>query len=124
MANEFGSLSLLTKCVEAVAGINAQSYSAETTVEEVLVTDECGENAKLMTKNVTSNHEWEGQILGASASGIAAAKVGASFAAPSGMWLENMNNPGSANVLTSGRAQFNAGEYATFMGRITNREGI
>jgi hypothetical protein len=113
MANEFGSLALLTKC-----------YSAETTVEEVLVTDECGENAKLMTKNVTSNHEWEGQILGPSASGIAAGKVGASFAAPSGMWLDNMNNPGSANVLTSGRAQFNAGEYATFMGRITNREGI
>lgn len=124
MATEFGSLALLGYCVEAITGINAQSYSAETTCEEVLVTDECGENAKLLTKNVTSNHEWEGQITGSGASGIAAANVGASFVAPSGIWLENMASPGSVNVFVNGRMQQTAGEFATFMGRLTNRDGI
>lgn len=121
---EFGSLSLLSRCVDSVSGINAQSQSSETTCDEVLVTDECGQNAKLLTKNVTSTHEFEGQITGASASGIAVGKVGASFAAPAGIWLDNMTTPGGVNVMQSGRAQFTAGEYATFNGRLVNREGI
>lgn len=121
---EFGSLVLLSRCVEAVTGINAQSQSSETTCDEVLVTDECGGNAKLLTKNTVSTHEFEGQITGASASGLAVAKVGASFAAPAGIWLDNMATPGSTNVMQSGRAQFTAGEYATFNGRLVNREGI
>lgn len=121
---EYGSLTLLSRCVEAVTGLNAQSQTSETTAEETLVTDECGENAKLLTKNVTSTHEFEGQIKGSGATGIVAAKVGVSFAAPGGIWLENMAAPGAVNVLSNGRYNAQAGEYASFMGRLTNRAGI
>lgn len=121
---EYGSLTLLTRCVGQVTGINAQSYAAETTCDEVLVTDECGQNAKLTTKNVTSQHDWSGEVTGASASGLAAGNVGESFVAPSGIWLENMASAGSVNVMTSGRYEENAGQYATFAGRLTNRDGI
>lgn len=124
MAQEYGALTLYARCVEQVTGLNAQSQTSETQCTETLVTDECGENAKLLTLNVVSTHEFEGQVKGASPSGIVAGDVGTSFTAPAGMWLENMATPGTVSLLSNARYSIQGGEYATFMGTLTNRSGI
>lgn len=121
---EFGALALLTRCVNSVTGINANTYSAETTCEEVLTVDECGNNAHLMTKNVTTNHEWEGEVKGPGASGIATVNVGTAFSPPSGVWVENQASPGSSYVANRARYNEQAGEYAKFSATLVNREGI
>lgn len=121
--SNFGSLALLTRCVDAVAGINAESYSADVSCDYVKTPDPCGENVQGFTKNVMADHQWSGEILGASVAGAALYFVGTAVTPPAGVWGHNMA-PGAVFVCTKGNPQFTRGDWAKFSFTLNNSEGI
>lgn len=124
MASSFGAQALYKYCVGVVSGILAKSYTANTTVEQVKTPDECGENIKVLTKNVVSSHDWEGEITGTAPSGICLTKVGQSMSAPAGIYLSNMQSPGSTLICTNATYTENSGEWARFSVTGENNAGI
>lgn len=120
---DFGSLALLARCVGAVAGLNAESYSADISCDLVKTPDNCGENVQAFTKNVMADHQWSGEILGATVSGAALYTVGAGVTPPPGVWGNNMT-PGSAYICTKGNPQYTRGEWAKFAFTLNNSAGI
>lgn len=122
MAN-FGSLALLSRCVAAVAGINAESYSADISCDLVKTPDPCGENVQAFTKNVMADHQWSGEILGPAASGAALYLVGTGVTPPTGVWGNNMA-PGAAFICTKANPQYTRGDWAKFGFTLNNSEGI
>lgn len=121
--SNFGSLALLSRCVDAVTGINAESYSADISCDLVKTPDPCGENVQAFTKNVMADHQWSGEISGASASGAVLFMVGAGATAPSGTWANNMS-PGSVFICTKASPQFSRGDWAKFSFTLNNSAGI
>lgn len=121
--SNFGALALLTRCVDAVAGINAESYSADTSCDLVKTPDPCGENVQAFTKNVMADHQWSGEILGPAAGGACLFKVGTGVTPPAGVWGNNMN-PGASYICTKGTPTFSRGEWAKFAFTLNNSEGI
>lgn len=122
MAN-FGSIALLTRCVAAVAGLNAESYSADVSCDYVKTADPCGENVQGFTKNVMADHQWSGEILGSGASGAVLFLVGTGVTQPAGTWGNNMS-PGAAFVCTKASPSFTRGSWAKFSFTLNNSEGI
>jgi len=122
MAN-FGSLTLLTRCVDAVSGLNAESYSADISCDLVKTADPCGENIQAFTKNVMADHQWSGEILGASVAGAALFTVGAGVTPPAGVWAHNMT-AGASFICTKANPQYTRGEWAKFGFTLNNSEGI
>ncbi len=122
MAN-FGSLALLTRCLGAVAGLNAESYSADISCDLVKTPDVCGENVQAFTKNVMADHQWSGEILGPSAAGAALYNVGSGVTPPSGVWGNNMT-PGSAYICTKANPSQTRGEWQKFGFTLNNSQGI
>lgn len=120
---DFGSLALLTKCVGAVAGLNAESYSADISCDLVKTPDPCGENVQAFTKNVMADHQWSGEILGASVAGAALYMVGAGVTPPAGVWDNNMS-PGAVFICTKANPQYTRGDWAKFGFTLNNSEGI
>lgn len=122
MAN-FGSIALLTRCVAAVAGINAESYSVDISCDYTKTPDPCGENVQGFTKNVMATHQWSGEILGPAAGGAAGYLVGTGVTPPPGVWAANMA-PGSQFVCTKANPSYSRGEWAKFGFTLDNSEGI
>lgn len=122
MAN-FGAIALLTRCVEAIAGLNAESYSADISCDYVKTPDPCGENVQGFTKNVMADHQWSGEMLGSAASGAALFLVGTGITPPAGVWGNNMS-AGSAFVCTKAAPSFTRGDWAKFGFTLNNSEGI
>lgn len=110
----FGAQALYKFCVGVVSGILAKSYTANTTTEQKKTADECGENVKVNTLNVMSSHEWEGEITGGAPSGICTSKVGQSMSPPAGIYLTNMQNPGSTLICVGANYTEASGEYTKF----------
>ena len=121
--SDFGSLALLTRCVGAVAGLNAESYSADISCDYVKTPDPCGENVQGFTKNVMADHQWSGEILGPTVSGAALYTVGAGVTPPAGVWGNNMT-PGAVFVCTKANPQYTRGEWAKFGFTLNNSAGI
>jgi hypothetical protein len=121
---DFGSRAFYSRCVGAISGVNGKSYSAKTTVEYKKTVDECGQNVQGYTKNVSSTHDWEGEITGLSPSGICVASVGASVAPPGTSWTANMSSAGSVFVCTSADYTESAGEWAKMRLGAENNDGI
>ena len=122
MAN-FGALALLTRCVEAVTGINAESYSADISCDLVKTPDNCGENVVAYTKNVMADHQWSGEMTGPTVSGVVNYLVGAGVTPPAGTWVGNMT-PGTAYICTKASPSFSRGEWAKFGFTLNNSQGI
>lgn len=122
MAN-FGSLALFSRCVEAVTGINAESYSADISCDLVKTPDPCGENIKAFTKNVMADHQWGGEIAGASVSGAVVYAVGTGVTPPAGVWANNMT-AGAVFICTKANPQFMRGDWAKFGFTLNNSAGI
>lgn len=122
MAN-FGALALLTKCVGAVEGLNAESYSADISCDLVKTPDPCGENVQAFTRNVVADHQWSGEILGASVAGAALFTVGAGVTPPAGVWEHNMT-PGDSYICTKANPQYTRGDWAKFSFTLNNSAGI
>jgi len=120
---DFGSLALLSRCVGAVSGLNAESYSADISCDLVKTPDVCGENVQAFTKNVVADHQWSGEILGPSATGAAVFTVGASATPPAGVWGFNMT-PGASYICTKANPQYTRGEWAKFGFTLNNSAGI
>lgn len=120
---DFGSLALLTRCVAAVAGLNAESYSADVTCDLVKTPDQCGENVQAFTKNVMADHQWSGEILGPSAAGAVLYMVGSGVTPPAGVWGGNMA-AGAVFICTKAGPQFTRGDWAKFSFTLNNSEGI
>lgn len=120
----FGAQALYKHCVGTVSGILAKSYTANTTVEQKKTPDECGENVKVLTLNVMSSHDWEGEITGGAPSGICNSKVGQSMSAPAGIFTNNMQAPGSTLICTSATYTEASGEWAKFAVTGENNTGI
>lgn len=120
---DFGSLALLARCVDAVSGINAESYSADISCDLVKTPDPCGENVQAFTKNVMADHQWSGEMRGPSVSGAALFLVGTGVTAPSGVWGNNMS-PGSIFICTKANPQYTRGDWAKFSFTLNNSEGI
>ncbi len=120
---DFGSLAFLSRCVGAVAGLNAESYSADITCDLVKTPDPCGENVQAFTKNVMADHQWSGEILGPSASGAALFLVGTGVTAPSGVWAYNMT-AGASFICTKANPSYSRGEWAKFSFTLNNSAGI
>lgn len=120
---DFGSLALLTRCVDAVSGINAESYSADISCDLVKTPDECGENVQAFTKNVMADHQWAGEIRGPSISGAVNYNVGAGVTPPSGVWDKNMT-PGAVFICTKASPQYSRGDWAKFSFTLNNSAGI
>lgn len=123
MAN-FGSTAFYSRCVGAVSGINAKSYSAKTECEFKKTVNECGQNVQGFTKNVSSTHSWDGEITGGSPGGVCVSAVGASVSAPGTSWTTNMSSSGSVFVCTSAEYTETAGEWAKFSLGAENNDGI
>jgi|FreactTroBogLake_1042271.scaffolds.fasta_scaffold11301_3 hypothetical protein len=123
MAN-FGSTAFYSRCVGAVSGLNAKSYSAKTEVEYKKTVNECGQNVQGFTKNVVSTHSAEGEITGGSAGGVCLQVVGASCGTVGTGWTSNMSSPGSVFVCTSAEYTETAGEWAKFSIGADNSDGI
>ena len=123
MAN-FGSTAFYLRCANTVSGINAKSYTANTSCEYKKTQDACGENVQGFTKNVMSKHDWEGEITGGSAGGVVVYTVGSSVSAPNGGWTTNMGTPGSVFVCTEALYTETAGEWAKFRFSAENNDGI
>ncbi len=121
--SDFGALALLTRCVGAVTGLNAESYSADITCDYVKTADPCGENVQGFTKNVQAEHQWSGEILGPTVAGAALYTVGAGVTPPAGVWENNMT-PGASYVCTKANPQYTRGEWAKFAFTLNNAEGI
>lgn len=121
--SNFGSLALLSKCVGAVSGINAESYSVDISCDLVKTPDPCGENVQAFTKNVMADHQWSGEILGPSVAGAAAFMVGAGVTPPSGVWGNNMD-PGAVFICTKANPSYTRGEWAKFGFTLNNSAGI
>lgn len=121
--SDFGSLALLTRCVAAVVGINAESYSADVTCDYTKTPDPCGENVQGFTKNVMADHQWGGEILGPNAAGAVLFMVGTGVTPPPGVWGNNMT-PGAIFVCTKANPQFTRGEWAKFSFTLNNSAGI
>lgn len=121
--SDFGSLALLTRCVAAVAGLNAESYSVDISCDLVKTPDPCGENVQAFTKNVMADHQWSGEILGPSVSGAALYFVGSGVTPPPGVWANNMT-PGAVFICTKGNPQFTRGDWAKFSFTLNNSAGI
>lgn len=124
MATAFGAQALYKRCTENISGILTSSYSADGSVDQTKTPDECGDNVKLVTKNVMTSHTWEGEVSGASPGGICNSKLGQSISAPAGIWYNNMSSPGSFLICTNGRYSENRGEWATFSITAENNAGI
>ena len=123
MAN-FGATAFYSRCVGAISGLNGKSYSAKTTCEYKKTMDECGQNVQGFTKNVSSTHDWEGEITGASPGGVCSFTVGSSISAPGTNWTSNMSSPGSVFVCTGADYTETAGEWAKFSLSAENNDGI
>lgn len=119
----FGTKAFLSVCVAAVDGLNASSYGVDVSCDYTKTPDECGENIKGYTKNVMADHNWEGEILGPSASGAALYLVGTGVTPPVGVWGNNMS-PGANFVCTKAGPKFTRGDWATFSFTLNNSEGI
>jgi len=122
MAN-FGSIALLTVCVGAVSGLNAESYSADISCDLVKTPDPCGENVQAFTKNVMADHQWSGEILGPSAAGAVLFNVGSGVTPPAGVWGNNMT-AGASFICTKANPQYTRGEWAKFGFTLNNSAGI
>lgn len=120
---DFGSLALLSRCVGAVAGLNAESYSADISCVYTKTPDPCGENVQGFTKNVMADHQWSGEILGPSVVGAAAFLVGTGVTPPAGVWANNMS-PGAVYVCTKANPSYTRGEWAKFAFTLNNSAGI
>lgn len=120
---DFGSLALLTRCVGAVVGINASSYSADISCDYVKTADPCGENVQGFTKNVMADHQWEGEMTGPTVGGAALFMVGSGVTPPTGVWLNNMT-PGAVYVCTKANPTYTKGEWAKFAFTLNNSQGI
>jgi len=120
---DFGALALLTRCVDAVSGINAESYSVDISCDLTKTMDECGENVQAFTKNVQADHQWAGEIRGPAAAGAVLFQVGAGVTPPAGVWANNMA-PGTAYICTKAAPSFTRGEWAKFGFTLNNSEGI
>lgn len=120
---DFGSLALFSRCVDAVAGINAESYSADISCDLVKTPDQCGENVQAFTKNVMADHQWSGEILGPTVSGAALYFVGTGVTPPAGVWGNNMT-PGAIFICTKASPSFSRGDWAKFSFTLNNSEGI
>jgi hypothetical protein len=120
---DFGSLALLSRCVDAVSGINAESYTADISCDLVKTPNECGENVQAFTRNVTADHNWQGEIRGPTVSGAVVYNVGAGVTPPPGVWGRNMT-PGASFICTKANPQFSRGEWAKFSFTLNNSEGI
>lgn len=121
--SNFGALALLTRCVDAVAGINAESYSADASCDLVKTPDPCGENVQAFTKNVMADHQWSGEILGPGAGGSTLFQVGSGVTPPAGVWVNNMA-AGAAYICTKATPTYTRGEWAKFAFTLNNSAGI
>lgn len=121
--SNFGSLALLTRCVGAVIGLNAESYSADISCDYVKTADPCGENVQGFTKNVMADHQWSGEILGPSVAGAVLYMVGTGVTPPAGVWGNNMT-AGASFVCTKANPQYTRGEWAKFSFTLNNSAGI
>lgn len=117
------SLALYLKCVNAVSGINGKSYTANTVAEEKLTTDECGQNANIILRNVVNTSKWDGEITGNAPGGLCTNHIGTSCADP-GMYQANMASIGSVFLAVGGDYSESAGEWAKFAATIKNYDGI
>lgn len=122
-ATNFGSTAFYKRCVTSFSGINSKTYTADTSCETKYQPDECGNNINVYTRNVKSNHDFEGEIIGGGPSGLCLTHVGHGVADP-GLFLGNMANTGSAFICTRGRYTENAGDYAKFAATIENNDGV
>lgn len=120
---DFGALALLSRCVDAVTGINAETYSADISCDLVKTPDQCGENVQAFTKNVMADHQWSGEITGPSASGAVLFFVGTGVTAPPGTWANNMTS-GTVFICTKASPSFSRGEWAKFSFTLNNSAGI
>ena len=121
--SDFGSIALLTRCVGAVAGINAESYSADITCDLTKTPDPCGENIQAFTKNVMAEHQWSGEMLGPTVGGACVFPVGAGVTPPAGVWGSNMV-PGASYICTKANPKYTRGEWAKFDFTLNNSAGI
>lgn len=120
---DFGAISFLTRCVTAVLGINAESYSADVSCDLVKTPNPCGENVQAFTKNVMADHQWSGEMLGPNVAGAALFLVGNGATPPSGVWGNNMT-PGTAFICTKATPTFTRGDWAKFAFTLNNSAGI
>lgn len=120
---DFGSTAFHSRCVDAVSGINADSYSADISCELVKTADPCGENIQAFTKNVMADHQWSGEITGASIGGVCLSMVGAGITPPPGVWGNNMT-PGASYICTKANPQQTRGEWQKFSFTLNNSAGI
>lgn len=120
---DFGALTLLSRCVDAVAGINAESYSVDITCDLVKTPDPCGENVQAFTKNVMADHQWSGEILGPAAVDVVVFLVGTGVTPPAGVWENNMT-PGADYICTKANPTFTRGDWAKFAFTLNNSAGI
>ena len=122
MAN-YATTGLLSKCAPTVSGILCKSATANTTCEYKKVVNSCGQNTYGFSLNVVEVSDCEGEITGASPSGVCVYKVGESASTPFA-WGHNMSSPGSVFVCTAGAVTYAAGEYAKFKVTTDNSDGI
>lgn len=120
---DFGSIALLTRCVGAISGLNAESASSDISCDLTKTADPCGENVQAFTKNVMADHQFSGEILGPSVSGAAAYMVGTGVTPPPGIWANNMA-PGAVFICTKAAPKFTRGEWAKFDFTLNNSSGI
>lgn len=114
MATAIGATAFYQRCVNVVAGISCKSYSADASVDVGYTTDECGDNIGAVTKGEKTTHSWEGEVLGATPSGICVEKVGLAMAAPPSFLWEHNVTAGGTLINTSANYSESAGEYAKF----------
>lgn len=120
---DFGALTLLTRCVDSVTGINAESYNVDITCDLVKTPDPCGENVQAFTKNVVADHVWSGEIIGPAAAGAVLFAVGTGVTPPAGVWAANMT-AGADFICTKASPAFTRGDWAKFGFTLNNSAGI
>ena len=115
MANSLGTTAFYRRCVHPVDGILCKSYSADASVDIAYTTDECGENVAAVTKAQKSTHTWEGEVLGATPTGICIVDVGLAMASPpTFLWELNVSSTTGILIATSANYSETPGEYAKF----------